>query len=77
MTALSNMGDLVSFKNAEGSMAKLKAGRVAVWFTERAMADFPFGQICRGNRMRPSSSCCVKQFSTSDKCEGNPRWVND
>ncbi len=25
------------FKNAEGSMAKLKAGRVAVWATERAM----------------------------------------
>ena len=26
-----------AFKNAEGSMAKLKAGRVAVWSTERAM----------------------------------------
>ena len=25
------------FKNAEGSMAKLKAGRVAVWSTERAI----------------------------------------
>ena len=25
------------FRNAEGSMAKLKAGRVAVWVTERAV----------------------------------------
>ncbi len=31
------MGKTKSFKNAEGSMAKLKAGRVAVWSTERAM----------------------------------------
>jgi len=31
------MGKHRAFKNAEGSMAKLKAGRVAVWATERAM----------------------------------------
>ena len=33
----------VKFENAEGSMSKLKAGRVAVWATERAM------QILGGN----------------------------
>ena len=31
------LGKQRKFKNAEGSMAKLKAGRVAVWSTERAM----------------------------------------
>ncbi len=31
------LGKAKSFKNAEGSMAKMKAGRVAVWSTERAM----------------------------------------
>jgi alkylation response protein AidB-like acyl-CoA dehydrogenase len=31
------LGRQRKFKNAEGSMAKLKAGRVAVWTTERAM----------------------------------------
>ena len=31
------MGKHRAFTNAEGSMAKLKAGRVAVWATERAM----------------------------------------
>ncbi len=31
------MGKHRAFKHAEGSMAKLKAGRVAVWATERAM----------------------------------------
>jgi acyl-CoA dehydrogenase len=31
------MGKNGKFKNAEGSMAKLKAGRVAVWSTERAI----------------------------------------
>jgi alkylation response protein AidB-like acyl-CoA dehydrogenase len=31
------LGKQRKFKNAEGSMAKLKAGRVAVWTTERAM----------------------------------------
>ena len=31
------LGKAKAFKNAEGSMAKLKAGRVAVWSTERAM----------------------------------------
>ncbi len=31
------LGKQRAFKNAEGSMAKLKAGRVAVWSTERAM----------------------------------------
>ncbi len=31
------LGKQKKFKNAEGSMAKLKAGRVAVWSTERAM----------------------------------------
>lgn len=31
------LGKQRKFKNAEGSMAKLKAGRVAVWATERAM----------------------------------------
>ncbi|MGY6501274.1 MAG: acyl-CoA dehydrogenase family protein [Acidimicrobiales bacterium] len=31
------LGKQRQFKNAEGSMAKLKAGRVAVWTTERAM----------------------------------------
>jgi acyl-CoA dehydrogenase len=31
------LGKQRQFKNAEGSMAKLKAGRVAVWVTERAM----------------------------------------
>ncbi|MDZ7678369.1 MAG: acyl-CoA dehydrogenase family protein [Acidimicrobiales bacterium] len=31
------LGKQRQFKNAEGSMAKLKAGRVAVWSTERAM----------------------------------------
>ena len=31
------LGRQKKFRNAEGSMAKLKAGRVAVWSTERAM----------------------------------------
>jgi len=31
------LGKRKAFKNAEGSMAKLKAGRVAVWVTERSM----------------------------------------
>jgi len=31
------LGRKKAFQNAEGSMAKLKAGRVAVWATERAM----------------------------------------
>jgi acyl-CoA dehydrogenase len=31
------LGQKRQFKNAEGSMAKLKAGRVAVWVTERAI----------------------------------------
>ena len=31
------LGKHKKYKNAEGSMAKLKAGRVAVWSTERAM----------------------------------------
>ena len=31
------LGKQRKYKNAEGSMAKLKAGRVAVWATERAM----------------------------------------
>jgi acyl-CoA dehydrogenase len=31
------MGKNAQFKNAEGSMAKLKAGQVAVWATERAI----------------------------------------
>ena len=31
------LGKQKKFQNAEGSMAKLKAGRVAVWSTERAM----------------------------------------
>ncbi|MCP5025287.1 MAG: acyl-CoA dehydrogenase [Actinomycetia bacterium] len=31
------LGKQKQFKNSEGSMAKLKAGRVAVWSTERAM----------------------------------------
>ncbi len=31
------LGKQKQYKNAEGSMAKLKAGRVAVWATERAM----------------------------------------
>jgi len=31
------LGKHKKYKNAEGSMAKLKAGRVAVWATERAM----------------------------------------
>jgi alkylation response protein AidB-like acyl-CoA dehydrogenase len=31
------MGKNARFERAEGSMAKLKAGRVAVWATERAM----------------------------------------
>ncbi len=31
------LGKQKKFENAEGSMAKLKAGRVAVWSTERAM----------------------------------------
>ncbi len=31
------LGKQKKFKNAEGSMAKLKAGRVATWTTERAM----------------------------------------
>ena len=31
------LGKQKKFRNAEGSMAKLKAGRVAVWSTERAM----------------------------------------
>ena len=31
------LGRQKAFVNAEGSMAKLKAGRVAVWVTERAM----------------------------------------
>ncbi len=31
------LGKRKQFQNAEGSMAKLKAGRVAVWSTERAM----------------------------------------
>jgi alkylation response protein AidB-like acyl-CoA dehydrogenase len=31
------LGKQRKFKHAEGSMAKLKAGRVAVWTTERAM----------------------------------------
>ncbi len=37
------LGRNQKFKNAEGSMAKLKAGRVAVWSTERAI------QILGGN----------------------------
>lgn len=32
-----SLGKQKKFENAEGSMAKLKAGRVAVWSTERAM----------------------------------------
>ena len=31
------LGTHQGFKNAEGSMAKLKAGRVATWVTERAI----------------------------------------
>ena len=31
------LGTQLGFKNAEGSMAKLKAGRVATWVTERAI----------------------------------------
>ena len=31
------LGKNGQFKNAEGSMAKLKAGRVATWATERAI----------------------------------------
>ena len=31
------LGKNGEFRNAEGSMAKLKAGRVAVWVTERAV----------------------------------------
>jgi alkylation response protein AidB-like acyl-CoA dehydrogenase len=31
------LGKQRRFKHGEGSMAKLKAGRVAVWVTERAM----------------------------------------
>jgi alkylation response protein AidB-like acyl-CoA dehydrogenase len=31
------LGKHRKYKNAEGSMAKLKAGRVAVWSTERAI----------------------------------------
>jgi hypothetical protein len=55
-----------TFENAEGSMAKLKAGEVAVWVTERAIQilggngytrEFPVERMHRDAKIYRSRGC--------------------